>query len=64
VPISTAGRSARRGDVCRYLPSQRVDDWHLSDPVGQPTEVVQTVHDELRYWVGVMLAESLPAELS
>jgi hypothetical protein len=33
------------GDACPYVPGTRYDDWNLTDPTGQPIEVVREVRD-------------------
>jgi arsenate reductase len=36
------------GDSCPYYPGTRYLDWQLTDPAGQPIEVVRQVRDEIR----------------
>jgi arsenate reductase len=36
------------GDVCPYFPGQRHEDWALTDPAGQPIDVVRALRDEIR----------------
>jgi arsenate reductase len=36
------------GDACPILPGKRYEDWELTDPAGQPLEVVREVRDEIR----------------
>jgi len=36
------------GDTCPVLPGKRYEDWELTDPAGQPVEVVRGVRDEIR----------------
>jgi len=36
------------GDTCPVLPGKRYEDWELTDPSGQPVEVVRGVRDEIR----------------
>ncbi len=36
------------GDACPYFPGKRYEDWVLTDPAGQPIEVVRQVRDEIR----------------
>ena len=50
------------GDACPYVPGTRYDDWKLTDPAGQPIEVVREVRDEIRGHVEALLAELLPAD--
>ena len=45
------------GDECPYYPGKRYDDWELTDPAGQPLEVVRGVRDDIRRRVGELLAE-------
>ena len=49
------------GDACPYVPGTRYDDWNLTDPAGQPIEVVREVRDEIRVRVEELLAKLLPA---
>jgi arsenate reductase len=49
------------GDACPYVPGTRYEDWKLTDPAGQPIEVVREVRDEIRGHVETLLAELLPA---
>ena len=36
------------GDTCPIYPGKRYEDWTLTDPAGQPIEVVRLVRDEIR----------------
>jgi arsenate reductase len=45
------------GDECPYYPGKRYDDWELTDPAGQPLEVVRTVRDDIRTRVTALLGE-------
>ena len=36
------------GDTCPVYPGKRYEDWALTDPSGQPIEVVREVRDEIR----------------
>jgi arsenate reductase (thioredoxin) len=45
------------GDACPIFPGKRYLDWELTDPAGQPIEVVRTVRDEIRARVERLLAE-------
>jgi arsenate reductase len=49
------------GDACPYFPGTRYEDWKLTDPAGQPIEVVRQVRDEIRDRVQTLVAELLPA---
>jgi arsenate reductase len=35
------------GDACPYIPGRRYVDWELSDPAGQPVELVRATRDEI-----------------
>ena len=50
------------GDACPYFPGTRYEDWVLTDPAGQPIEVVRGVRDEIRDRVSALLAELVPAD--
>jgi len=43
------------GDACPYFPGKRYIDWELSDPHGQPIEVVRTVRDDIGRRVTALL---------
>ncbi|WP_427884620.1 arsenate reductase ArsC [Kribbella sp. GL6] len=45
------------GDACPFYPGKRYEDWKLTDPAGQPIEVVRQVRDEIRSRVVALLAE-------
>jgi arsenate reductase len=47
------------GDECPYIPGKRYIDWELTDPAGQPADVVRSVRDEIRRRVEALLAEEL-----
>ena len=49
------------GDACPYFPGKRYEDWVLTDPAGQPIEVVRMVRDEIRERVETLVKEILPA---
>jgi arsenate reductase len=36
------------GDTCPIFPGKRYEDWVLTDPAGQPIDVVRQVRDEIR----------------
>jgi arsenate reductase len=48
------------GDTCPVFPGKRYEDWALTDPAGQPIEVVRQVRDEIRSRVEKLIGE-LPA---
>jgi protein-tyrosine-phosphatase len=43
------------GDTCPYFPGRRYEDWELTDPAGQPIEVVREVRDEIERQVRRLL---------
>ena len=45
------------GDACPYYSGKRYEDWELTDPAGQPLEVVRAVRDEIRARVTALLSE-------
>jgi arsenate reductase len=45
------------GDECPYYPGKRYDDWELTDPAGQPLEVVRGVRDDIKRRVSELLHE-------
>lgn len=49
------------GDVCPVYPGKRYEDWVLTDPAGQPIEVVRAVRDEIEARVrGLMKILDVP----
>jgi arsenate reductase (thioredoxin) len=44
------------GDACPVFPGKRYLDWELTDPAGQPIEVVREVRDDIRSRVEALLA--------
>ena len=44
------------GDTCPVFPGIRYEDWLLSDPAGQPIDVVRDVRDEIERRVRQLLA--------
>ena len=50
------------GDACPIFPGKRYEDWELTDPAGQPIEVVREVRDDIGQRVGALLATlNIPA---
>jgi arsenate reductase len=45
------------GDACPIFPGKRYEDWELTDPAGQPIEVVRQVRDEIRTRIEKLVAE-------
>jgi arsenate reductase len=49
------------GDACPVFPGKRYEDWELTDPAGQPLEVVRGVRDDIRNRVERLVSELVPA---
>lgn len=47
------------GDACPYYPGKRYLDWELTDPAGQPIEVVRTIRDDIQQRVRELISELL-----
>lgn len=45
------------GDACPIFPGKRYEDWTLTDPAGQPIEVVRQVRDEIRARIEKLIGE-------
>ncbi len=45
------------GDACPFYPGKQYLDWELTDPAGQPIEVVRQVRDDIRERVVALLAD-------
>jgi len=45
------------GDACPVFPGKRYVDWELTDPAGQPIEVVRRVRDDIQERVRRLMAE-------
>ncbi|MEV0004335.1 arsenate reductase ArsC [Micromonospora sp. NPDC050980] len=45
------------GDACPVFPGKRYEDWPLTDPAGQPIDVVRQVRDEIRQRVVELVAQ-------
>jgi arsenate reductase len=48
------------GDTCPVFPGKRYEDWELTDPAGQPIEVVRAVRDQIEQRVRGLVASLLP----
>jgi protein-tyrosine-phosphatase len=44
------------GDTCPLFPGKRYEDWELTDPAGQPIEVVRLVRDDIEQRVREVMA--------
>ncbi|MCW2522910.1 MAG: Protein-tyrosine phosphatase, low molecular weight [Frankiales bacterium] len=47
------------GDACPYFPGKKYEDWELTDPAGQPIEVVREVRDQIRQRVQALVDQLL-----
>jgi protein-tyrosine-phosphatase len=45
------------GDACPYFPGKTYLDWPLTDPKGQPIEVVREIRNEIKAKVEALIAE-------
>jgi len=45
------------GDACPIFPGKRYLDWQLTDPAGQPIEVVREIRDEIKARVQTLIDE-------
>ncbi|MDG4782083.1 arsenate reductase ArsC [Micromonospora sp. WMMD961] len=45
------------GDTCPVFPGKRYEDWKLTDPAGQPLDVVREIRDDIRARVAALVAE-------
>ena len=45
------------GDTCPIFPGKRYEDWELTDPAGQPIDVVREVRDDIRGRVEKLIGE-------
>ncbi|MEU2662970.1 arsenate reductase ArsC [Micromonospora sp. NPDC007220] len=43
------------GDACPVFPGKRYEDWKLTDPAGQPLDIVRQVRDDIRTRVTQLL---------
>ena len=44
------------GDACPIYPGKRYEDWELTDPAGQPLDVVREVRDDIEARVRALMA--------
>jgi arsenate reductase len=47
------------GDTCPYFPGKRYENWELTDPAGQPIEVVREVRDDIKGRVESLVGDLL-----
>jgi protein-tyrosine-phosphatase len=52
------------GDTCPVYPGKRYLDWELTDPAGQPIEVVREVRDDIGLRVKDLLASLVASQES
>ena len=45
------------GDACPVFPGKRHEDWDLTDPAGQPIEVVRQIRDDIKARIEVLLIQ-------
>jgi arsenate reductase len=48
------------GDTCPIFPGKRYEDWELTDPAGQPIEVVRQVRDDIKNRIAALVSDLLP----
>jgi len=44
------------GDTCPIFPGKRYEDWELTDPAGQPIEVVRRIRNDIKARVTELVA--------
>jgi protein-tyrosine-phosphatase len=47
------------GDACPVFPGKRYEDWNVTDPAGQPIEVVRDIRDDIQARVTALLRDIL-----
>ena len=47
------------GDACPIFPGKRYEDWEVTDPSGQPIEVVRAIRDDIQARVTTLLGQVL-----
>ena len=45
------------GDTCPFFPGKRYLDWELTDPAGQPIEIVRRIRDEIKARIETLVSE-------
>ncbi len=48
------------GETCPVIPGRRYEDWELTDPAGQPLEVVRRVREDIRGRVQLLVDRLRP----
>ena len=52
------------GDACPVYPGKRYEDWELTDPAGQPLELVRQVRDDIQARVRALMSSlDIPAQV-
>ncbi len=52
------------GDACPVYPGKRYEDWELTDPAGQPIELVRQVRDDIQARVQTLMTSlDIPAQV-
>lgn len=52
------------GDACPLYPGKRYEDWDVTDPAGQPLELVRQVRDDIQARVRALMASlDIPAQV-
>jgi arsenate reductase len=49
------------GDTCPVFPGKRYEDWKLTDPAGQPIDVVRHIRDDIRTRVEKLINDLTPS---
>jgi arsenate reductase len=47
------------GDTCPYFAGKRYEDWELTDPAGQPIDIVRGIRDDIRARIETLAGELL-----
>jgi len=48
------------GDVCKFYPGKRYEDWKLDDPAGQGIEAVRVIRDDIKGRIEQLISEIAP----
>ncbi|MGW6282062.1 arsenate reductase ArsC [Kribbella sp. NPDC055071] len=49
------------GDACPIFPGKRYEDWTLTDPAGQPLDIVRQIRDDIRTRIEKLITDLHPA---
>lgn len=47
------------GDTCPYFPGKRYENWELTDPAGQPIDIVREIRDDIKGRIETLISELL-----